>query len=119
MRPYTVKNYLWAVIILLYCILFLILGGCSSAPKVQAQKPQYCHTSQAILTQNGEKVESATLVECTDDQIKRLTASRAGFSPYCGEFTYWMQIGGQDVQRKGISCQKPDGSWEVVNVIGR
>lgn len=119
MRPYTVKNYLWAVIVLLYCILFLILGGCSSAPKVQAQKPQYCHTSQAILTQNGEKVESATLVKCTDDQIKRLTASRAGFSPYCGEFTYWMQIGGRDVQRKGISCQKPDGSWEVVNVVGR
>lgn len=117
MYPYTGRNWIWAVIIFLYIVIALV--GCSSAPKVQAQKPQYCHTSQAILTQNGEKVESATLVECTDDQIKRLTASRAGFSPYCGEFTYWMQIGGRDVQRKGISCQKPDGSWEVVNVIGR
>lgn len=117
MHPYRVKELLWAVIGIV-CIIIL-LTGCSSAPKIQAQKPQYCHTSQAILTQNGEKVESATLVECTDDQIKRLTASRAGFSPYCGEFTYWMQIGGRDVQRKGISCQKPDGSWEVVNVVGR
>jgi len=84
-----------------------------------AKKPQYCHTNQTILLQNGKTVESATLVECTDDQIKRLTASRVGFSPYCGEFTYWMRIGGNDVQRKGISCQKPDGSWEIVDAIGR
>jgi hypothetical protein len=90
------------------------LTGCSST-KVAAQKPQYCHTSQTILVQNGEKVDSATLLECTDDQIKRLTASRAGLSASCGEFTYWMQIGGRNVQRKGISCQKLDGTWEVVN----
>jgi outer membrane murein-binding lipoprotein Lpp len=97
----------------------LLLVGCSSAPKVSAKKPQYCYTSQTIETQNGERVNSKTRVECTDDQIKRLTASRAGFSPYCGEFTYWMRIGGKDVQRKGISCQKPDGSWEVIDVVGR
>ena len=91
------------------------LVGCSSAPKVTAQKPQYCHTSQTIKTQNGEKVNSVTVVECTDDQIKKLTQVRLGSAPNCGEFTYWMQIGGRHVQRKGISCQKPDGSWEVVN----
>ena len=97
----------------------LLLIGCSSAAKVSAKKPQYCYTSQTIETQNGERVNSKTRVECTDDQKKRLTASRAGFSPYCGEFTYWMRIGGKDVQRKGISCQKPDGSWEVIDVVGR
>ena len=91
------------------------LVGCSSAPKVTAQKPQYCHTSQTIKTQNGERVESQTVVECTDDQIKRVAEKRLGLSPYCGEYTYWMQIGGKDVQRKGISCQKPDGSWERIN----
>jgi hypothetical protein len=99
--------------------LVISLVGCSSAPKVSAVKPNYCTTSQTIITKDGQKVTSQTQVECTDDQIKRLTASRAGFSPYCGEFTYWMQIGGRDVQRKGISCQKPDGSWEVVDVVGR
>ena len=118
MDQHETKNWVWLVILCMF-IVVAVLSGCSSAPKVQAQKPQYCHTSQTILTQNGERVQSATLVECTDDQIKRLTASRAGLSPYCGEFTYWMQIEGRDVQRKGISCQKPDGSWEVVNVIGR
>ena len=96
----------------------LALSACSSAPKKVAEKPQYCHTSQTILTKNGEKVESQTLVECTDDQIKKLFQVRSGMAPNCGEFTYWMNLGGRDVQRKGISCQKPDGSWEIVNVGG-
>jgi hypothetical protein len=93
----------------------LVATGCSSAPKVAAKKPQYCHTSQTIQTQNGEKVDSTTVVECTDDQVKRLFQARSGMAPNCGTYTYWMQIGGKNVQRKGISCQKPDGSWEVVN----
>lgn len=94
------------------------LVGCSSAPKVAAQKPQYCHTSQIIETKNGEKVESTTVVECTDDQIKKMSSVRLGLSNNCGEFTYWMQIGGRNVQRKGISCQKLDGTWEVINTSG-
>lgn len=112
MQPFPVKNYLWVVIL---ASSIIMLAGCSSAPKVQAQKPQYCHTSQEILVKNGEKVDSVTLVECTDDQIKRIAVARIGMAPNCGEFTYWMQIGGRDVQRKGISCQKLDGSWEIIN----
>jgi len=116
-HPYTVKNYLRVTIVALFII--VALTGCSSSPKVQAQKPQYCHTSQTIVNKDGERVASTTTVECTDDQIKRLTATRVGFSASCGEFTYWMQIGGNNVQRKGISCQRPDGSWEIVDVVGR
>ena len=92
--------------------------GCasvSSEPKVVDHRPQYCHTSQEILLSDGQKVKSHTQVSCTDDQIKRVTTKRLGISPHCGEFTYWMQLGGRNVQKKGISCQKPDGSWEVVN----
>lgn len=117
MHPYTVKNYLWVAIVAML-ILISLLSGCSSAPKVEARKPQYCYTNQAILVQNGEKVESATLVECSDDQVQRLTAKRLGMASNCGEFTYWMQLGGKNVQRKGISCQKMDGSWEIVNAVG-
>ena len=102
--------------LLLACVITLV--GCSSSPKVQAQKPQYCHTSQTIKTQNGERVNSETTVECTDDQIKKLFQVRSGMAPNCGEYTYWMNLGGRDVQRKGISCQKPDGSWEIVSVAG-
>lgn len=96
----------------------VILSGCSSSPKVAAQKPQYCYTSQTIVSENKETVNSQTVIECTDDQIKRFAPARLGMSPNCGEFTYWMKIGGRDVQRKGISCQKPDGRWEVVNTFG-
>lgn len=96
-------------------VIAVALTACSSAPKIQANKPQYCHTSQTIKTQNGERVNSETVLECTDDDVKRIVTARLGMSANCGEFTYWMQIGGRDVQRKGISCQKLDGSWEIVN----
>ena len=92
-----------------------VLVGCSSSPKIVAQKPQYCHTSQTIVTENNERVSSRTEVECTDDQIKRLTVNRLGMASNCGEFTYWTRIGNRNVERKGISCQKLDGSWEIVN----
>jgi hypothetical protein len=91
------------------------LIGCSTTPAVVAQKPQYCYTYQTIITENKETVNSRTKIDCTDDQLERLTTKRLGMANNCGEFTYWMQMGGRDVQRKGISCQKPDGSWEIVN----
>jgi len=94
----------------------IALAGCSSAQtKVVNHTPQYCHTSQEILTKNGETVESQTLVECTDDQIKRVAQHRLGMAPNCGVFTYPMQIGGHYVHRQAISCQRPDGTWEVIN----
>jgi hypothetical protein len=104
-----------AVVPTLALACLLALTGCGSATKVQAQKPQYCYTSQTIKTQNGERVNSETTLDCTDDDVKRITTARLGMAANCGEFTYWMQIGGRDVQRKGISCQKLDGGWEIVN----
>ena len=56
--------------LILACV--LALSGCSSAPVVKAQKPQYCYTSQTIQTENRSEVNSKTTLECTDDQIKRL-----------------------------------------------
>jgi hypothetical protein len=115
-----IKEDLWGLCIAvvptltLACVMVL-LTGCASGPKVVAQKPQYCHTSQTIAVQNGEKVDSQTVVECTDDQIKKLFQVRSGMAPNCGEFSYWTQIGGNNVQRQGVSCQKLDGSWEIVN----
>ena len=92
-----------------------LITGCSSTPTIVAKKPQYCHTSQDIYVQDGSTVKSQTHIECTDDDIKRLFQVKSGMAPNCGEFKYWMKIGGRDVQRKGVSCQKPDGTWEIVN----
>jgi type IV pilus biogenesis protein CpaD/CtpE len=97
----------------------MTLVGCSSSPKVTAQKPQYCYTSQTIVTTNGERVNSRTQVECTDDQVKRLTVARVGIGNNCGYFNGWMKKGRRDVQYRAISCQLPDGSWEVVDTHGQ
>ena len=96
-----------------------LLAGCGSAPKTQAQKPQYCHTSQTIQTQNGDRVNSRTTVECSDDQVKRLTVARVGIGSNCGYFNGWMKKGGTDVQYRALSCQLPDGSWEIVDTHGQ
>lgn len=100
---------------ILVAVIAVTLVGCSSSPKVTAQKPQYCHTNQTIAVKNGEKVDSITVLECTDDQVKRVTMARFGMANNCGYFTGWMKKGGNDVQYRAISCQLPDGSWEIVD----
>ena len=101
MQQYTVKNYLWIIIVGLMIVVGL-LSGCSSSPKVSANKPQYCYTSQTITTQNKETVDSKTVLECTDDDVKRITTARLGMSTNCGEFSYWMQIGRYDILFKEV-----------------
>jgi len=100
---------------LLMLLPLLALVGCSTGPKYQAEKPQYCHTKQIVVKDDDGTLASRTVVECNDNQVERLFQVQSGMAPNCGEFTYWMRIGGRDVQRKGVSCQKPDGSWEIIN----
>jgi len=94
------------------------LAGCSAtqtSPTIIGEAPQYCYTSQTIVTENGNEVQSRTRVDCTDDPVQKVVEKRLGMAPNCGHYTYWMNIGGNNVQRKGISCQRPDGSWEILN----
>lgn len=97
---------------LLACL--MALTGCSSAPKVQAEKPQYCHTSQTIKTQNGERVNSETTVECTDDQFKRLTSVRMGMADHCGISNRTIQSGGKLVNIQVKSCAILDHNGNIV-----
>jgi hypothetical protein len=112
MKAYTVKNSLWAIIIAL--VLIISLTACSSAPKVTAEKPQYCYTSQTIVTKDGERVQSKTIVECTDDQFKRLTAVRMGMSDHCGISNRTVQSGDKLVNVQIKSCQILDHNGNVV-----
>ena len=97
---------------LLACL--MALTGCSSAPKVVAQKPQYCHTSQEILVRNGEKVDSATLVECTDDQFKRLTSVRMGMADHCGISNRTINSGGKLINVQVKSCAILDNNGSII-----
>ena len=103
-----------AVIPTFLLALVLALTGCGSAPKMQAQKPQYCHTNQTIKTQNGDRVESMTVVECTDDQFKRLTAVRMGMAGQCGIANRTVQSGDKLVNVQIKSCQILDHNGAVV-----
>jgi len=101
--------------IFLLLLITLGLGACSTTPQVIAEKPQYCNTQQEIKLQNGTTVNSETTISCNDDMMARLFQVKSGLAPNCGVYTYWMKKGGHDVQRRGVSCQKPDGTWEIVN----
>lgn len=97
--------------LLLACL--MALTGCSST-KVLAEKPQYCHTNQTIVKQNGDRVESMTVVECTDDQFKRLTAVRMGMAGHCGIANRTVQSGDKLVNVQIKSCQILDHNGAVV-----
>lgn len=94
--------------------IILLLAGCSSAPKVVAQKPQYCHTSQTIKTVNKETVNSETTLDCTDDQFKRLTSVRMGLSDNCGITNKTVSVGGRLVDIQVKSCQILDRNGNVI-----
>lgn len=91
----------------------LVVSGCSSTP-VRTTSAPYCHTSQTIETVNRSDVTSKTVVECTDDTVKRMTQVRMGIAPSCGEYKYFINLNNQLQERRGYACQKFDGSWEVL-----
>lgn len=114
MHPYTVKNYLWVVIVLLFVI--IALSGCASnTKKVSGLEPQYCYTNQEIDVEDGKKVSSRTRLECTDDRTKQLFQARSGIARDCMEFYYPMYLRGELVQGRGYACQKFSGTYEVFN----
>jgi surface antigen len=102
--------------LLLLSSLGAVLAGCSTTQQVAVDHtPQYCHTDQQIVLQDGSTVFSATKVNCTDNQITRVKQHQAGLANNCGRFTYHMNIGGKVVTKQGISCQRIDGTWEIIN----
>ena len=105
--------------LLLIVAVAVTVTGCGSAPKVKAKSEQFCDlkTETVSIRRDGKVVDekSVEVMICNDNRIQRLFQVQSGMAPNCGEFTYWMTIGGKNVQRKGVSCQRPDGNWEVVN----
>jgi hypothetical protein len=108
------SKYQWRLFMLIvFAAILLLLSGCGST-KVVAEKPQYCYTSQTIQSQDGEKVNSKTVVECTDDQFKRLTAVRMGMADHCSISNRTVQSGDKLVNVQLKSCQILDHNGAVV-----
>jgi hypothetical protein len=115
MNSYRIKEILWAVIAVGF-LLLAVMGNSHAAEQVCDLKTKTVSVTRIDGTVETSKVE---VMECNDNSIQRLFQVQSGMAPNCGEFMYWMRQGGQDVQRKGVSCQKPNGSWEIVNTAGR
>lgn len=114
MHPYTVKNWLWVVILLLFIV--MALAGCSSAPKQSRLiNNQYCHTSQTIETTDKQVVSSKTLVKCTDDPIERYAPARLGLAKDCIETYLPVNRDGRLIQEKVYACRKLNGVYDVVD----
>lgn len=94
----------------------LVITGCSSAPvsKYSVEDDQYCYTSSETTLRDRETVSSVTTVKCNDDPVQRVAVNRAGLASNCGISEFHQRIGGKIVWKKAITCQLPDGSWDII-----
>ncbi len=114
MHPYRVKEYMWAVILVIFVI--IALSGCSSTPKQsRLASNQYCHTKQEIVTQNKDTVSSTTLVKCSDDPVDQYVPAKMGVAKDCYETYVPMYLGGRLVQERIYVCQKLSGVYDVID----
>ena len=96
-------------LVILTALVFLV--GCSSAPKQTAS--QFCFTTKNIVLDNGQTVASRVQISCSDDPTTRYLPAKVGLSPQCGWSKQYVKKGNSYVEHAFVSCQRPDGLWEV------
>lgn len=94
-----------------------VLAGCASSGQQQTHShhlDEYCYTKERIEINNNETVNSNTVVECNDNVIDRIVVKQAGLAENCGISQFQQKIGGKIEYRQAITCQFPDGSWDII-----
>lgn len=94
----------------------IALVGCSTTPEYNYQS-QYCYTDQRI-ERNGDRVDSQTVLECTDRPSRQTEIQRAGVDSSCKEFWYPEIRYNKQVMVRGVACEKYDGTTEIINING-
>ena len=117
MHPYTVKNWMWLVIISLFIVVAL-LSGCSSTPYARKSE-QFCDLrsqTEVSYDKDGRIINQRTkdVMVCSDNQIDKVAIKKAGIAEDCGEYIYYITLGGKMVEQRGIACKKFNGNWEVI-----
>lgn len=92
--------------------LVLSLAGCASAPPPKPVS-QFCFTTKDIVLENGQTVSSRVQIACSDDPTTRYLPAKVGLSPRCGWSKQYVKKGSGYVEHAFVSCQRPDGLWEV------
>lgn len=96
------------------------LVGCASSKEPITKSydlDDYCYTNERIEVNNDQKVNSNTVIECTDNPFDRVVVKRAGIAENCGISVFQQNLGGKVEFRKAITCQYPDGSWDIIGNI--
>lgn len=98
--------------IIIAVFLSLTLIGCASAPPPKTTA-QFCFTTKNVVLENGQTVSSRVQVDCSDDPTTRYLPAKVGLSPRCGWSKQYVKKGSGYVEQAFVSCQRPDGLWEV------
>lgn len=96
-----------------------VLSGCAATKETtlysDASHNQYCYTKQSITVVNGEKVNSVTNLDCSDNQLDKIVMNRAGMAESCVFFKNKFKLGGKYVHKAGIRCKDDNGDWHIVD----
>lgn len=104
-------------LLLLLISSFVALSGCASN-KNYNYTPAYCYTNETITMNDGTTINSNIVIECTDRPGQQMQIARAGIDKGCKEFWYTEIRHNKLVKTRGVQCEKPDGTWEILNING-
>lgn len=101
-----------------YLILSLLtasfLTGCASASKPEIAEEQYCYTDSTTQVENGETVNSSTLVQCSDNPLKR--AKLVGVDEKnCRRWERRDIVNGREKHYGGYICRDEQGNWRPLD----
>lgn len=86
-----------------------LIVGCSTTNIVQKTDEPYCYTEENIQTNNG-KVNSSTLVQCSDNPLKR--AKLVGVDEKnCRRWERQGIVNGHEKRYGGYICRDAQGNW--------
>ena len=91
-----------------------LLTGCSSTPEVTVAQDQYCYTDSTTQVDNGETVNSTTLVQCSDNPLKR--AKLVGVDEKnCRRWERRDIVNGREKHYGGYICRDEKGNWRPLD----
>ena len=77
--------------------------------------PQYCYTVERIVIDNGQTVNSKTVLDCSDKPRVEHFVKDTGIAKTCRPYQQIVSIRGREKNVQGFLCQFADGSWQAVD----
>lgn len=100
---------------LAFSVLAVSLTGCASAPDAPPiAEDQYCYTDQTVVTENNATVNSQTVVQCSDNPLKR--AKLVGVDEKnCRRWQRRDYVNGREKHYGGYICRDEQGNWRPLD----